>query len=173
MDRSGLWALAKLIGLVALVVSWIAYARRPVRVAKSGRWSVAKLMGFVALLSVPIAYLGVPVARQAEWMRLARGMEASIRDLRPGDPSIVTPAVWDQAQGAVITAYCNICFSPEHVSTPEMIRLRDDLERTLKGPVNLDTLIWIWGRLGETGPHGERYIDRHRSMIEPCLPARP
>jgi hypothetical protein len=117
------------------------------------RWGglpVWKLMTVVALLALPMAFCLVPIHRQTEWSRLERQMDTSIRYLRPSDPSTVDPAVWDHALGATITAYGNVCFSTEHVSIPEMYRLRDDLDAKLKGKVDLDTLVWIWERLGGT-----------------------
>ena len=54
-----------------------------------------------------------------------------------------------------------------------MVRLRDDLDRKLKGKVDLDTLVWIWERLGQTGPGGKDYAERFRPMLDQCLPAGP
>jgi hypothetical protein len=138
-----------------------------------GRLPVWKLMTIVALLALPMAFCLVPIGRQAEWGRVHRQMDDTIRYLKPSDPSGVDPAVWDHALGATITAYGNVCFSTEHVSIPEMYRLRDDLDAKLKGKVDLDTLVWIWERLGETGPPGQSYARRHRPLLDQYLPARP
>ena len=140
---------------------------------RAGRPPVWKLMGLVALLALPMAFCLAPIGRQAEWDRLRRQMDRMIRPLRPSDPSGVDPVVWDRALGATITAYGNVCFSPGHVSTSEMARLRDDLDAKLKGRVDLDTLIWTWERLGETGPHGRRYARDLRPLLDQWLPARP
>jgi hypothetical protein len=130
-------------------------------------------MGLVALLALPMAFCLVPIQPHAEWSRLERLMDASIQYLRPSDPSTVDPAVWEAAHGSTVTAYGNVCFSPEHVSMPEMYRLRDDLDAKLKGKVDLDTLVWIWERLGKTGPSGESYARRFRPLLDQYLPARP
>jgi hypothetical protein len=140
---------------------------------RSGRLSVWKLMAIVALLAVPMAFCLVPVGRQAEWRRVHQDIDDTIRYLEPSEPSTVDPTVWENARGATITAYANVCFSTGHVSMAEMYRLRRDLDAKLKGQVDLDTLIWIWERLGKTGPHGESYARRHRPLLDQWLPARP
>jgi hypothetical protein len=98
------------------------------------RLPIWKLMAIVGLLALPMAFCLVPIGRQAEWLRVQRRMDSSIRYLRPGDPSGVDPAVWDRALGATVTAYGNVCFSPGHVSIAEMDRLRDDLEPDALSP---------------------------------------
>jgi hypothetical protein len=140
---------------------------------RSGRLPVWKLMVIVALLALPMAFCLVPVGRMAEWGRVHREMDDKIRYLKPSDPSGVDPTVWENVLGATVTAYGNVCFSTEQVSTAEMYRLQHDLDAKLKGKVDLDTLIWIWDRLGETGPHGESYARSKRPLLDQCLPARP
>ncbi len=48
-------------------------------------------------------------------------------------------------------------------------RLRDDLARRFAGPIDRDTLTWIWDRLARTGPHGTRYVERFRPKFEQCV----
>jgi hypothetical protein len=98
-------------------------------------------------------------------------MDAQIRNLRPTQPNAIDPRVWECAHGWVVTAYCNICFSPEHTATPEMYRLQADLEERLQGEIDLETLKWIWRRLGETGPHGKQYTDRFGPAFRECFGA--
>ena len=124
---------------------------------------------FTALL---LNFCIVPLGRQTEWRRLQNRMDSTIR----------TPSWTDRAgrheskrvgnvpDGRVVTAYGNICFSPEHTVTVEMYRLRDDLDKKLASGVHLDTLKWIWNRLGKTGPHGKRYIERHSPSFRDCFP---
>jgi hypothetical protein len=139
---------------------------------RSGRLSVWKLMTIVALLSVPMVFCLVPVGREAEWRHVHREIDDRIRYLEPSDPSSVDPTVWETARGATITAYGNVCFSTSHVSMAEMYRLRRDLDAKLKGKVDLDTLIWIWERLGDTGPTGKSYSREKRPLLDQWLPAR-
>jgi hypothetical protein len=122
---------------------------------------------FTALL---LNFCIVPLGRQTEWRRLQNRMDSTIRYLRPTQPAAMNPSVWECAHGWVVTAYVNICFSPEHTATGEMYRLRDDLDKKLASGVDLDTLKWIWNRLGKTGPHGKRYIERHSPSFRDCFP---
>src|SRR3954453_4144700 len=104
------------------------------------------MMATVAILALIMGYCVVPLGRHAEFNRLQRQMDHSIRSLKPSSPGGISPAAWDCALGWTVTAYVNVCFSPGHVSTAEMYRLRDDLEGTLEGTIDLGTLAWIWDR---------------------------
>lgn len=133
------------------------------------RLTLTRAMALVAL-TAGLLGLFAPVSRRMEWVRVLRQIDVLIDGLRPTQPNTINPSVWDCARGAVKTAYANICFSPEHTSTAEMYRLRDDLEVKLQGPIDLETLRWLWARLGQTGPHGKQYIQRFDYLIRPCLP---
>jgi len=124
----------------------------------------------VAVLAAVMGFCVVPFGRQAEFLRIHRQLYDSIRDLKPSNQASVSPAVWECASDWTITAYGNICFSPEHVETAEMYRLRDELNGKLGGFIDLDTLIWIWDRLAKTGPHGKQYIERYRPQFLECFP---
>jgi hypothetical protein len=134
------------------------------------RFTVARLMVAVAFVAVWLGFCIVPVWRQAEFHRLARQIDEPIRKLRATRPYEVSPSVWECAHNWTITAYCNVCFSPGHVRTEEMYRLREDVRRKLEGEINLDTLEWIWDRLAQTGPHGKRYVERFRPRFQECFP---
>lgn len=135
------------------------------------RPTVRTLLLAVALLAPPLAYFAAPLARIIEWGRLERRTDAAIRALRPSPDRGVNPAIWDCAHGITATAFANVCFSPSHVSTAEMERFRGDLDARLRGPIDLDTLVWIWERLAETGPHGRGYAERHGDLLLQCFPA--
>jgi hypothetical protein len=134
------------------------------------RISLAKALVIVALAAVLLSFLIVPFTRQMEWVRLFRQMETSLNVLKPAQPNSIGPGTWDCAHRWVVTAYCNICFSPQHTATAEMYRLRDDLGEKLNDRIDLETLKWIWIRLGETGPHGKRYTERFEPSFRDCLP---
>jgi hypothetical protein len=136
------------------------------------RFSIWKLMVAVAVLSVLLGFCVLPVFELNAYHRLQRQTDTSIRYLRPTDPQAVSPVAWECASGWTITAYGNICFSPEHVSYAELCRFRDDLDRKLAGKIDPSTLIWIWDRLAETGPHGQRYVRRFKPIfLAECLPS--
>jgi hypothetical protein len=135
------------------------------------RPTVRNLMIATALLAPFLAWFAAPLARIIEFQRVQRRMDAVIRNLRPSPLRNVNPTVWDCAHSITITAYVNICFGPGHVSTAEMYRLRDDLDRKFRDEIDLDTLVWIWERLAETGPHGRDYVARHNPLLLQCFPA--
>lgn len=130
------------------------------------RRAMLALVAFVGLL---LWFIFIPLRQQLEWARVARQMDATIRYLKPTEPNAVGSGEWDCAHAWVVTAYCNICFSTEHTTTAEMYRLRDDLDRKLTGPVNLETLKWIWDRLGETGHHGKQYTEHYEPSFRDCF----
>jgi hypothetical protein len=136
------------------------------------RFAVWKLMAAVAVLAVLLGTLVVPVGKRLEFLRLKRKIDTFIVYLRPTDPKGVDAAVWACAHRWTVTAYGNVCSSPEYVPAAEMDRLRDDLDRKLSGNVDVDTLAWIWDRLAQTGPYGSRYVERFRPQFEECFPAK-
>ena len=119
----------------------------------------------VVLLSFCIA----PIASRMEWNRIERRMASSIRSLEPTHPKTIDPRAWECAHSWVQTAYINICFCPEHTSIAEMYRLQEDLDGKLTDEIDLETLRWIWDRLGNTGPHGKQYIERFRPAFRSCF----
>lgn len=132
--------------------------------------TVGKLKGVFALLSVPMGFCLVPIGRQVEPGRLRRQMDTALRNLQATDPWLVGSASWDCARGVVVTAFCNICGLPSYTSTPEMYRFREDLDRKLRGIVDLDTLSRIGSRPGQTGPLGRGDADRRRPLFDQCIP---
>lgn len=129
------------------------------------RWIAATVWLAVA---PPVSLLALLYARHEAWHGPRRDGQAIVRRLESMRPDTADLAVWKCATEAIETAYGNICFSPEHVSMAEMRRLRNDLDAKLRGPVDMATLAWIWNRLGETGPHGRRYIKRFKSLFHDC-----
>jgi hypothetical protein len=104
-----------------------------------------------------------------EYARVQRQIDSSIRNLRPSRPEKVNQAVWECSRGWLVTAYCNICFSPEHTTIEEMYRLRTDVRKELESEIELDTLKRIWARLAQTGPHGKKYIARYEASFRNCF----
>jgi hypothetical protein len=79
-------------------------------------------------------------------------------------PARVDPRVWREVVVVVHNAMGNVCFTYQHVPVAEMRRLRREVEAQARGPVTLDTLEWLWNRLGQTSPHGAEYIQRMRPL---------
>jgi hypothetical protein len=114
----------------------------------------------LVLLSLGLVLAGRWILHHSEYAREQRAGYESVLQLRERRPADVSPDTWEWATNWAITAYANVCFSPEHVSLEELKRFRADLEERLRGPVNLGTVDWIWQRLGQTGPHGLSYQQR-------------
>lgn len=73
-------------------------------------------------------------------------------------PPGVEPATWREVVVVSYNALGNVCFSPKHVSIAEMRRLRAEVEGKNREPITVETLDWLWWRLGKTGPRGAKYI---------------
>jgi hypothetical protein len=136
--------------------------------------SYCKSLGVAAIVSVMIISLtlcAMPVLMHSEWIRIYRQIESSINHLQPTNPKAIDPKQWECARGAIKTALCNL--TPGNTSNAEMAQLRDDLESKLTEEIDLDTMWWIWERIGGTGPFGKQYIERFQFM-QHCIPrARP
>lgn len=138
---------------------WVMRARRYV-------WFVGVVVLAACVMSPAMRVWGHFAYRRDQ--RVAMESVRQLRDQRPRD---VDADTWEMASGWAITAYCNVCFSPEHVSHDELRRFRVDLEEQLRRPVDLSTIDWVWERLGQTGPHGARYRERFEPQYREELEA--
>jgi hypothetical protein len=84
-------------------------------------------------------------------------------------PPGVDPHAWKETWGIVYNGFGNVCFSPKHVSLPEMRRLRADLEAKMHRPATVASLRWFWDRLAETGPHGKQYIEQMTLLLDEAV----
>jgi hypothetical protein len=133
------------------------------------RISLSGALTVVVLLALFLNFCIVPIGRHMEWTRLERQIDSYIRYLKPTPPSTIKPGEWDCAHSWIVNAYCNICFSPEHTAATEMYRLRKDLRAKLRDRIDLETLKWIWNRLGQTGPYGKQYTERFGPLFRDCF----
>jgi hypothetical protein len=137
------------------------------------KFTLRRTMASVALLAVLFAICLVPARRFSqlvEYARVRREMNDAITGPQYRVPNGISPDVWECAWGWTLTAYGNVCFSEEHVRIEEMHRLREEVLPKLCGPVGPQTLVWIWERLAQTGPHGKRYVARFRQSFLDCFP---
>ncbi len=82
----------------------------------------------------------------------------TIERSRPPD---VDQKTWDAATGWMMTAYCNVCFSEEHVPLTEFRVLHRDLKVRMEQGIDLRTIDWFWARMKRASPHGQRYITKY------------
>jgi hypothetical protein len=110
------------------------------------------------------------VNNQLETWRVFRAeketMQQIMTDWRSYPPPGVDPHDWNEAITIVYNAHGNVCYLPDEVPLEEMRRLREDMETKSQGPINLDTLDWLWWRLGQTGPHGAKYAAQMHPIWE-------
>lgn len=133
------------------------------------RISITGALAIVAGTAVLLSLCIIPTGRQMEWRGLQSEMQTTLRNLRPSRPP-VSQATWNCAHGWVTNAYGNVIVVQGVPTTAEMYRLRDDLETKLKGSHDLNTLKWLWNRLGETSPHGKRYTEIFGASFRDCFP---
>lgn len=112
----------------------------------------------LAFLFVLVAALSTPVWQVISYRREQLAGAELIRRLSDRRPESVSSKTWNAATGWAITAYVNVCFSREHVAYDQLTRFNREVEERLSGRVDLKTIDWIWTRLSETGPHGQRYV---------------
>jgi hypothetical protein len=133
------------------------------------QFSIPTMMIAVAVSGLVLTLI-VAVGRRTHYGYVQREMYDALTTLQNRPPPGVSLATWECAWGWTVTAYGNVCFSEEHVTTGELLRFREDLSAELQGPITLDTLVRIWDRLSRTGPHGRRYVSRFKPEFLACLP---
>ena len=118
---------------------------------------VAFALTGVLAIAAPV---GLRIWRLVSFARQQRIGAELIGSLKERCPEMVPKKTWDDATGWAITAYHNVCFSESHVTIVEMVRFNHDARMKLAGNVDLQSVDWVWKRLAETGPHGQRYVDK-------------
>ena len=128
-------------------------------------------LGGLAVLAACVVPPTIWAVRQIAYAQEQRTAQELVNQLRDRGPPDVGADAWEVASAWAITAYCNVCYSPEHVSHDELRRFRADLEERLRGSVDLATIDWVWDRLGRTGPHGRSYQERFEPQYRESLEA--
>ena len=118
-----------------------------------------RLRTFVAVAAV-ISTLVAGFIRITEYPRWQRHGASIVESLRSRRPTNVPANTWDDATAWAMTAYHNICFSAEHVPLESLKDFINDAEDKLAGPVDLNSVDWVWSRLAECSSSGEQYRDR-------------
>jgi hypothetical protein len=131
--------------------------------SRSCKWfMVISVLTLIAGAIVSVTW----VANQLETLRVFRAETKAMRQIMTDwgttPPPGVDPHVWNEAVTVAYNAHGAVCYLPDRVSLEEMRRLREDMETKSQGPINLDTLDWLWTRLGQTGPHGLQYTTQMR-----------
>ncbi len=107
----------------------------------------------------------VPIRRHMAFCDETRVEFMSLASKRPHD---VSPRQWDNIVFWTLNAHGNcLTFSPE-IPQPEHDRFLADLRERLRGPVDLESIDWIWDELVRLTSNGKRYSDRYR----PTTPER-
>ena len=114
------------------------------------------LIGILAI-AAPVGLGFWPLVSYARQRRIGAELIGSLIERRP---VTVPKKTWDDATGWAITAYHNVCFSETHVTLDELVRFNHDARIKLAENIDLHSIDWVWKRLAETGPHGQRYFDK-------------
>ncbi len=123
----------------------------------------------MVLLLIAAVSVGTPlILRYIAWQKFkaeTERIETIVKGWR-APPAHADPVDWEFAWVTVYNALGNVCFTPKHISPTELARLREDVERNKQQPVTFETLEWLWWRLGQTVPHGNKYITQMQPMWE-------
>jgi hypothetical protein len=85
-------------------------------------------------------------------------INASVNSWRDNAPAQIDRHIWQEVVTTLYNALGNVCFTPNEISIDEMRRLRAEVEGKSREPITVETLDWLWWRLGKTGSHGAEYI---------------
>ena len=120
----------------------------------------------LAVLLLSVVSLLVFQLPPLPFYREQKRCEQTLTDLLSKQPENVSQEAWDTAMSWTMTAYANVCSSPDHVSLAELRRFHDDVEGRASSGVDLPLVHWIWQRLSETGSHGKQYCERWEPVFE-------
>lgn len=115
---------------------------------------------FLIAVSVVAVPVGLRFWRLRSYALQQRAGAALIGTLSERRPESVPTKTWEDATGWAKTAFHNVCFSERQVQFEELVRFNHDAEVKFAGEVDLNSIDWVWSRLAETGPHGQRYVEK-------------
>lgn len=124
-----------------------------------------------AILS--LMWISWRIVHNNAYMIKTRDIRERIVSLESRKPPDIDEAAWKGGVGWLVTAHCNICFSPEHVTYRDMADYGRELEEKRNGDVDLSTLVWIWDRLSQTSVHGQKYTLRYRDQFDATIHDQP
>ncbi len=95
-------------------------------------------------------------------------IKGMIMDLSKYPPPDASEHHWLNLCHEVVAARGNALFSLSHVSIEEVRRLEADVQQRLAGETqpDLETLDWIWNRIGECGSKPNQYITYRRPAFD-------
>jgi hypothetical protein len=103
------------------------------RAILTGKFVKGLLLPGLLLLIAIGAFRAFSNAREYhEFVLIHKRIYSDIDGLRSRHPPNVDQASWEELVNQTLTAYGNVCFSPEHVSNEEMARLRNELAIRLR-----------------------------------------
>jgi hypothetical protein len=140
------------------------------------RMTLRGSMAVVALLAGLLAFCIVPLTRVIERQRkrsgyaqVASGMCYAIFALENRVPQCVDASDWQSAVQLTARAEFNTCHLWYPPPIEELYRLREELTLKLRGPVDVQTLYWIWDRLASSCDDGKDHTDRFRGELDACF----
>ena len=100
-----------------------------------------------------------PMYSHQKWSKRVRADIYSLADKRPPE---INRGQWEFAIGWTINLHANCATSYTWVDRREMEPFADELERRIRGPVDMSTIEWIWDEYVRITRHGREYSDRYR-----------
>lgn len=125
--------------------------------------------GLVALLILGCTWFYLDQVRPLGLYRAkSRELSQRLAGLNKPVPAEVTPRAWERLTILTDIAFCNVFYHPSAASYDELLRFESEFQEKLRTdqPVRIETLRWIWKRLGQTGPLGKDYTERMMALFE-------
>ena len=123
------------------------------------RWWLISL--FIAVTVSSILWYRHTVAPYREAAKIG----VQIRSLEKRCPADMTQTQWDSAVAWTNSLHANsLVWGFKNAPAIRSLRLR--IEKKLNGTVTMDTIIWIWDQYAELCPHGARYQQWRKVMLE-------
>ncbi len=124
------------------------------------RLNIRQYMAVIAILALVLAVkitlvrrenreLAVRLAAQREYDRAVGQISGAIDSLKDRVPRGVDPSDWVSALDLTLTANMNTFYRSNRPTTKDLNRLRPELVPALRGPVDVQTLVWIWSCLAQ------------------------
>jgi hypothetical protein len=117
------------------------------------------MMGVTLGVAFGLAALRSYILPDLEHQRWSGRVRRSLEGLASKCPPEVSRARWDHIVSWTLNAHANCCSIRGAVIADERGPFADELERRLRGPVDLETIDWIWDEFERISIYGKQYSD--------------
>lgn len=132
------------------------------------------VISLIALISIGLSiyfsvWANAWMAQQRTFYAARQRIDTALRALDTPPPNVKRPGAWRAAVDQTTTAIGNILHSPTMVDKQRLLQFEQKLKSKLAGPIDVNTILWIWDQLAQFGPFARNYVADYKPITQRYL----